>query len=179
MVSDALPRSRVVDTYRVTKVVWPSTSVMILKLLQKSSAVLASNHESNYPALDAGARRHHLGNTDALALAARDAAHEFITDERLRGVLDVEHAEEHVQHLLVEVPCPARPADALLFRASSSTTANARVSAATVSVAMWMSSEIIIRCESRKKMHEGGKMRRCVQGWGWMVKRNNTPPSWL
>lgn len=51
---------------------------------------------------DMSASRHHLQNTNTLPLATRDAANEFVTDEGLLGVSDVEHLQKHVEDLHVE-----------------------------------------------------------------------------
>jgi len=55
------------------------------------------------PRGDARPGRHHLGDRDALALAARDAAHEGVADLGVARVRDAEHAQEELHDLLVEL----------------------------------------------------------------------------
>lgn len=61
------------------------------------------------PAKHMGSSSHHLSNRYSFALASRNAADELITDQRICGVRDIQHAKQSVQNFCVELfACQAR-----------------------------------------------------------------------
>ena len=51
---------------------------------------------------DSSASNHHFSDRDTLALTTRDTADERVSNDRVFRVFNVEHAEQHIDDLLLE-----------------------------------------------------------------------------